>query len=160
MYEETSKEELLCILEQYQKENKLLREKLSNLKQAENESDLSLEAIILSYAVDGHPVETIIHSLSHFHGVLISADYINAVLSVTENNDRNRIYELYSDNKRYFRYATDKDVLQWFQQKRIKELGLLTEDQFREKYGDIKLPYPDSYVDERMYKAPEDRMVI
>lgn len=155
MLEDKSREELIELIEKYRQENIRLREELSKDKEFDT-SNSSLEAMVLNYSIHNSTPEEIIKFAKKYHGVSITEDYIKTVTSVTEPGDRNRIYEIYERNKRFFRFITEKQLIEWFERKRIDALGLMTAMQFKARYGDLKLTKPDPYINERYYPAPKE----
>ena len=163
--------ELQLALNNKEKEIKDLNEKLSSQESAPAVSNLQekaqearrkksdeLAALILGFAIQGYSATEIKDILESSYNKVVALSTIYSAISVKEDTDRQRIKDLYVKYTHLFNRVTEKDLIRWFDNARVRKMKLIPKSMFQAMFFGTELPERDKYVTDEYYSVQNMNM--
>ena len=114
-----------------------------------------LASIIVSLAMKKYSAEEIREILYSDYSREVKPATIYRAISVREDNDRQRILDLYNSFPENFQGVSEQDIIKWFETNRVKKLHLITKEEFIKKYGEEALPTRDQYMTDEYFSEKD-----
>lgn len=125
--------------------------RMSKAREVKMKKSDQTASLIIGLAVQRYDVGTIQQILSTKYNKDVKLATIYRAMSVREDNDRQRISNLYAKFPEAFQGVTKEEVIRWFETNRIKKLHLVSKEDFIKKYGEAALPARDPFITEDYY---------
>lgn len=114
-----------------------------------------LASIIVSLAMKKYSAEEIREILYSDYSREVKPATVYRAISVREDNDRQRILDLYNSFPENFQGVFEQDIIKWFEANRIKKLHLITKEEFIKKYGEEALPTRDQSMTDEYFSEKD-----